>query len=243
MKTKHLKTGLVFMAASVTLSLFNGFVLNSWDYRVSFMETVNEASRISHAKELLGSSYKGSFAQKIEGQADLNELILEKVQKQLPQKFKNEARSITSTVIKESARYGLDPIFVLAIIKTESSFNPLAVGPFAEIGLMQVKPDTGKWIANKFNIPWKGDDTLRNPSANIQIGLAYINYLRGTFDKKATRYVSAYNMGPKNVRRLVAKNIKPVEYKSRVMKNYGVLYSRLVIVPKVEKANQVAASF
>ncbi|PYB43138.1 lytic transglycosylase domain-containing protein, partial [Legionella pneumophila] len=33
--------------------------------------------------------------------------------------------------------------------------------------------------------------------------------------------------GPTNVRRLLAKNVKPVEYNSRVMKNYSVLYSNI----------------
>ena len=230
MKTKHLKSGFAIAAATLTLALYNNFdffSLGSWSTNTTALDTVNEASRISHARELLGANYKGSKAQKMEGRKSLNEMIRSKVQTSLAPKWKAQSQNIARTVIAESARYKLDPVFVLAVIKTESKFNPVAVGRFGEIGLMQIKPDTAEWIAHKFGIPWNGADTLRNPSTNIRIGLAYMNYLRTQFTGKPVRYVSAYNMGPTNVRRLVAKNVRPAEYNTRVMKNYADLYSRI----------------
>lgn len=227
MKTKHLKIGIAFVTASLTSILFNNFSFSNWHHEVPAIESVNEASRIAHAKELLGRDYKGSDAQALEGQQALNEVIYKKVQSQLPAKFKYQARAIARTVIAESAKYELDPVFVLAVIKTESKFNPLVVGRHGEIGLMQIKPDTAEWIAKKFDLPWNGKKTLQSPGANIKIGLAYMNYLRDKFDNKAMKYVSAYNMGPTNVRRLLAKNVKPAEYNSRVMKNYGELYAKM----------------
>jgi soluble lytic murein transglycosylase len=98
---------------------------------------------------------------------------------------------------------------------------------------LQVKPDTAEWIAKKYNIAWNGKNTLRNPEANIKIGLAYMNYLRKQFPGKASKYVSAYNMGPRNVRRLVAQNVTPYEYNSKVMKNYADLYSTMNTRPTV----------
>lgn len=225
MKTKHVKLGIAFITASLTSALFNNFSFVKWDQPVTpVIESVHEASRISHAKELLGTSYRGSDAQKMEGQQALNEVILKKVQAQLPAKFKAHARTIARTVIAESARYNMDPVFVLAVIKTESKFNPYAIGRHGEIGLMQIKPDTAAWIAKKYQLPWNGKQTLKNPQANIKLAMAYMNYLRNKFDKKSMKYVSAYNMGPTNVRRLLAKNVKPAEYRSRVMKNYSELY-------------------
>jgi soluble lytic murein transglycosylase len=226
MKTKHLNSILLVIAGSLALVLFNNFAFISWSGRsMSIIEQVHEASRISHAKELLGSGYKGSDAQKMEGEDTLNQMILEKIQMGLAPRWKNQAHAIASTVITESAKYKVDPIFVLALIKTESKFDPLVVGSFGEIGLMQIKPDTAEWIAKKNNIPWAGKKTLQNPTANIRIGLAYMNYLRGKFEKTPMKYVSAYNMGPLNVKRLIAKNIKPAEYSGRVMKNYQAFYS------------------
>ena len=234
MKTKHLKSTLALMTATLTLVLFNNFDFFSWSKpQAPSIEGVNEASRVAHAKELLGKRYKGSNAQKIEGRKSFNYVIYNKVQSQLKAQWKGHARSITRTVITESAKYNLDPIFVLAVIKTESKFNPLTVGRYGEIGLMQVKPDTAEWIAKKYNIAWNGKNTLRNPEANIKIGLAYMNYLRKQFPGKASKYVSAYNMGPRNVRRLVAQNVTPYEYNSKVMKNYVDLYSTMNTRPTV----------
>lgn len=229
MKTRRLKIGLTVVSAIFTSVLFNNFNFafkNASKAAPSF-GLVNEASRVSHAKELLGFEYKGSNAQRLEGTGSLNKMIHSKVQTSLAPRWKAQANSITQTVITESTKYQLDPIFVLAIIKTESRFNPMALGRHGEVGLMQLKPDTAEWIARKYGLPWNGKKTLENPSSNIRIGLAYMNYLRAKFNGKALKYVSAYNMGPRNVRRLLAQNVKPAEYKSRVMKNYSDIYAKI----------------
>lgn len=234
MKTKHLKSTLAVITATLTLVLFNNFDFFSWHKPAApSIEGVSEAARVSHAKELLGRSYFGSDAQKIEGRKSLNYVIYTKVQANLAPQWKGHARGIARTVITESAKYNLDPVFVLAVIKTESKFNPLTVGRFGEIGLMQIKPDTAEWIAKKYNLTWNGKKTLQNPEANIKIGLAYMNYLRNQFNGKAVKYVSAYNMGPRNVRRLLARNMKPAEYNTRVMKNYVQFYSVIASRPVV----------
>ncbi|MNJ94625.1 Soluble lytic murein transglycosylase precursor [compost metagenome] len=232
MKTRHLKSTLAILTATLTLGLYNNFEFASWNVFQPAIGKVNEASRVSHAKELLGSHYKGSSAQSLEGKKALNYSLFNKVQSHLPAKWKGQAQSITEAVITESTKYHLDPVFVLAVIKTESRFNPLARGQFGEIGLMQIKPDTAEWMSKKFNIPWDGSKTLENPEMNIRIGLAYMHYLRGQFPGKAQKYVSAYNMGPRNVKRLIAQNIKPAEYSSRVMKNYSEIY-KMIAVTKV----------
>jgi 2-oxoacid:acceptor oxidoreductase gamma subunit (pyruvate/2-ketoisovalerate family) len=48
------------------------------------------------------------------------------------------------------------------------------VSSFGEIGLMQLKPVTAKWICNKFNMPWKGAKSLYDPVTNIKIGAVYL---------------------------------------------------------------------
>lgn len=236
MKKIRLKIGFTFAAATLTSAAFTTTPTSAGTSLV----LVNEASRISHAKELLGGEYKGSNAQNLEGKKALNEILQKKVQSSLAPRWKTHARTITETVISESSKYNMDPVFVLAVIKTESRFNPLALGRFGEIGLMQIKPDTAEWIARKYNITWNGRKTLENPSANIKIGLAYMNYLRSKFNNKAMKYVSAYNMGPTNVRRLISQNIKPAEYNARVMKNYGQIYA--VISTTEKPAGTLVAS-
>lgn len=230
MKQTRLNIGFAIAAATLTTTFLNVSSLNRWEKPKHSVQTalelVNEASRISHAKELLGTEFIGSDAQKMSGNT-LHENIQQTLQAALPPKFKLQAHNIAKTIISESTKYGMDPIFVLAIIKTESKFNPMVIGRHGEIGLMQIKPTTAQWISTKFNLPWKGKKTLENPSSNIKIGLAYTNYLRNKFDRKALRYVSAYNMGPTNLRRLLSNNQKPAEYNQRVMKNYAEIYARI----------------
>lgn len=188
---------------------------------------VNEQVRATHARELLGKAYAGSAAQQVENANSLGMAIFNDVYKNLPKKYKNAAVELSSAILNESEAHEIDPVFVMAIIKTESSFNPLARGSAGEIGLMQLKPDTAQWIAHKFGIPWKGQKTLENPKMNVRIGIAYLDYLRDRFDGHANKYLSAYNMGAGKVCRMYANEQKPKEYSLRVMKNYHETYKRL----------------
>ena len=216
----------------VAAALYTNFDFVNWSrYQI---EPVHEASRAKHARELLGKDYRRSPAAQVTGLGALHISLFNRVQSELKPRWKGKAQLITRTLIEESRKYQIDPIFVMAIIKTESGFNPLIRGRHGEIGLMQIKPDTAEWIARKHKIDWNGEKTLENPAANIKIGVAYMAYLRTKFDGSANKYVSAYNMGPKNVKRLVAKKIKPVEYSSRVMKHYTAFYASFT--PKAQKS-------
>lgn len=222
MKTKHLNSGIAFVVASLSFSLsLNSKALSVGEPKIS------EAARVNHAKELLGPTYLGSTAQNLEGSEDLNKLITRKVRRSLKPQFKAHASEISRAVIEQSSIHGFDPIFVLAVIKTESRFNPKARGQFGEIGLMQLKPETARWIAKKYDIPWSKKHSLENPILNIRVGVAYMDYLRNKFKGKPGSYISAYNMGAKNVRRLLSKNITPQIYSNVVMKNYSEIYLKM----------------
>lgn len=196
---------------------------------------VDESTRRGQARELLGDRYDGSFAQKLEDQEYLNYLVYKKLQKSLGEKWAQRLPELTQVLIAEARAYQFDPVFILAIMQTESQFNPNAVGSAGEIGLMQIRPNTAEWIANKDGIEWLGRESLFDPMINIRIGIRYFAYLRSSFDRSANHYVSAYNMGPGNVRKLernVASTgvdlrvIKP-EYAVRVLKNYNAIYDQM----------------
>jgi soluble lytic murein transglycosylase-like protein len=145
--------------------------------------------------------------------------------KALPKKpiASSEVRRISNIIIAESLKYDFDPFFVVAVILNESSFNPRARGQFGEIGLMQIKPSSAAWIAKKYQIPWKGAESLVDPVENIRIGSAYLDYLRVKFKKSGHLYLAAYNMGSLNVRRLLKKNKIPKIYSDAVKKRYAKL--------------------
>jgi len=103
-------------------------------------------------------------------------------------------------LIEQSAKRGLDYRYVMAIIETESEWNPRAVSHAGAIGLMQVMPATGALVAknlgNPFEMP-KGKDslgTLGNPRDNLVIGLTHLKGLIDSYGLGPT-HLRAYNRG------------------------------------------------
>jgi soluble lytic murein transglycosylase len=108
-----------------------------------------------------------------------------------PYKFKDSVESY-------AGQYGLSPLLVAAVIRSESSWNPDAVSGAGAAGLMQIMPSTGSWIAQKNG--WDYSDVmLLDASYNIRLGCWYLNYLSDKFDGDATRILAAYNAGPNKV--------------------------------------------
>lgn len=235
MDTKQLKV-LSSTGLTVLMVLFQNFQFMPED--LMGLNPVDNIQRSEHAKELLGKKYKKSPAAQTEQLSNLHFKLYQEVRKQLPAQHRPHAFRITRAILNESSKFNFDPIFVAAIIKTESSYNPLAIGGVGEIGLMQLRPETAKWMAEKANIPYNDHLELKDPVKNIKIGVAYMDYLREKFPAKSYRYIAAYNMGPKNVRRLLAQDKKPKEYPERIYNNYNETYKRLV-KDSVIKTDQV----
>ncbi len=181
---------------------------------------VNEGIRLEHARELLGAKLYGKSPIYITaGYRQVNEFIFEEAKNALPDKYQKQAFNVAQAIISEANKFQLDPTFVLAVIKQESHFNPDVVGGVGELGLMQVRPETGEWIAKKYNMKWHGPSTIKDPVGNIRVGVQYMAYLREMFGH-GRLYLSAYNMGPTRVRTNLMKNLWPKEYSSGVMKKY-----------------------
>lgn len=228
-----------FFAAFVGTVLMVMFFQNMTPVEFSTlnMPPIDENARRDQAQELLGSYYQGSVAQSLEGQKDLNYLVFKKLEGSLSREWKKWIPQITNELISESKKRDMDPIFVLAIIQTESQFNTYAKGTSGEIGLMQILPQTGEWISKKYNIPFTTTNALYDPITNIKIGIAYFALLRSQFESRAHHYVPAYNMGPKNLRKIAReianegadeKDLLNGIYGSKVMKNYKLIYQQLV---------------
>ena len=89
---------------------------------------------------------------------------------------------------------------ILAVIQTESGFRQDARSPRGAIGLMQVMPDTGRWMAERLDLQGYGDDKLVEREWNLIIGISYMRYLRGQFPESLALALAAYNAGPNRVR-------------------------------------------
>jgi soluble lytic murein transglycosylase len=188
------------------------------------LASVRHFIRVEHARELMGESYKKSVVYKFEKRRDIEKNIYTVVRERLPKKYKAQAYSVAHTIIEEATRHSLDPYFVMAVISGESSFNPIAVGPVGEIGMMQIRPTTGQWMSGLLKKKWRGDKMLQDPVENIKLGTAYLAWLREKFQGQGQLYLAAYNMGPKSVKNAVSRNIYPKDYPIHVMKRYIAFY-------------------
>lgn len=103
-----------------------------------------------------------------------------------------------------ASEYALDPLLVAAVIKTESNFKPDALSPKGARGLMQIMPDTGKWIATQLGrADYQANDLLK-PEVNIQMGCWYLASLYKEFHGDKVMVLAAYNGGRGNVKSWIA---------------------------------------
>ncbi|MGE5561501.1 MAG: lytic transglycosylase domain-containing protein [Chloroflexota bacterium] len=100
---------------------------------------------------------------------------------------------------RESRRNGLDPFLVAAITRTESGWRPNAVSARGAIGLMQIMPDTGRWVADQIGLRDFTEESLFDPEINLRIGCWYIAELSRQFKGDRILILAAYNAGRGNV--------------------------------------------
>lgn len=98
----------------------------------------------------------------------------------------NVPRPILNFVKLVAPDYQLSPQLVLAIMATESGFNPHAVSPKQAQGLMQLIPDT----AARFKVR-----NILDPAQNIRGGMAYLRWLMAYFQGDVALVAAAYNAG------------------------------------------------
>jgi soluble lytic murein transglycosylase len=99
-------------------------------------------------------------------------------------------------VSSSAQQYGFDPLFLQSVMRQESLFDPSARSSYA-IGLMQITPDTGQFIADNLGWPpnYTSDDLLR-PMINIGMGASYLMDQRLRFNGDLFTVLAAYNAGP-----------------------------------------------
>ncbi|PHM29806.1 membrane-bound lytic murein transglycosylase MltC [Xenorhabdus budapestensis] len=135
----------------------------------------------------------------------------------VPNHLDKRAHKYLSMVRKASIKYGVDESLILAIMQTESSFNPYAVSHADALGLMQVVQHTaGKDV---FKMQGKSGQPSRNylfdPANNIDAGTAYLAILQSIYlgeiqNATSRRYavITAYNGGAGSVLRVFSSDKK-----------------------------------
>lgn len=114
-------------------------------------------------------------------------------------KHKDRADELAHRIILESARSGYDPLFVAAVIKSESAFNQYAKSHVGATGLMQIMPSTGKVIEKFKDFEPIIGASLTDPNYNLRLGIRYLKYLDEMFNRNKVLVLIAYNWGPGRV--------------------------------------------
>ncbi|GMR05004.1 MAG: hypothetical protein BMS9Abin23_0928 [Thermodesulfobacteriota bacterium] len=135
----------------------------------------------------------------------------------------DEAR-LARVILDESAAYDVDPLLVMALIQTESTFYNWARSYKGAKGLMQIMPHTGRWVARELDLEWNGDRTLFDPYMNVRLGIHYFSLLREKYGENTFLTLAAYNAGPARLSRIIRRGAKPpVRYANKVLANYRAL--------------------
>ena len=90
--------------------------------------------------------------------------------------------------------YGIDPLFMGALVRQESGFHAGAVSPKGASGLMQVMPAT----ARRFGVDGRA---LQNPVVNLAVGAVYLKTLQRRYGNNLPLVLAAYNAGEGAVNR------------------------------------------
>lgn len=94
---------------------------------------------------------------------------------------------------------GVDPYLIAAVIRTESKFVAAARSPKGAMGLMQMMPETAKWVAGQVGQDDFRDAMLNDPETSIRFGAWYLASLRKEFNGNEILVLAAYNGGRGNV--------------------------------------------
>ncbi|KAF1082055.1 MAG: hypothetical protein GQF41_1695 [Candidatus Rifleibacterium amylolyticum] len=108
------------------------------------------------------------------------------------------------TQVRANAKkFGIDPFWILSIMREESHFNPQTLSRSNAHSLMQILPSTGKWIAGKLGEKGYTQKKLWEVDLNIRYGSWYLKFLADMFKGDLYLASSAYNGGQGNVTRKV----------------------------------------
>lgn len=197
------------------------------------LTAVDHELRLKYARQIMNNQEYLNLAFTDSDNGVVEMFIVEKMRAAMPRLSEAAIYSVANTLVNEANRAKIDPLFVMAVIQQESKFNPKVVGLHGEIGLMQIRPKTARWVAAKNKIDFAKDEDLFTPATNIKIGVLYLNYLNKKYGNPKYS-TAAYNMGPKNLKRILASEQEPAVYHGQVFKTYKGFYA------KIKKSNSAA---
>jgi soluble lytic murein transglycosylase-like protein len=127
-------------------------------------------------------------------------------------------------VTRAAQQHHLHPALLFAVMKAESSFNPIVVSKAGAVGLMQLVPETAMR---------HGVRNLYDTNENVAGGARHLRYLLDRFHGNTRLALAAYNAGERKVDRY--KQIPPYKetqhYVQKVLSYYRVYRKEASLLP------------
>lgn len=111
-----------------------------------------------------------------------------------------------SPVTQAAQTNQIEATWIYGIMRRESNFAPSVASNAGAIGLMQLMPQTAKFIGRIAGINYQERKQLTQPKMNIKLGSAYLSYLMKRFNQNQILATAAYNAGPNAVKNWIPNN-------------------------------------
>lgn len=93
-------------------------------------------------------------------------------------------------IVTEAEAAGIDPSLADRLVRTESSYNPLARSSAGAVGLTQLMPDAALDM---------GVTDRTDPEQSLRGGFGYLKQLIDRYGGDVEKALMAYNWGPRNI--------------------------------------------
>ncbi|PID49706.1 MAG: hypothetical protein CR991_05260 [Proteobacteria bacterium] len=102
-------------------------------------------------------------------------------------------------VLEHSRSQGINPAWILGIMRRESAFDASAESSARALGLMQIMPSTAKAVGRKLGVTVSGREDILQPQMNVKLGSAYLREMYRRFAGNYAQATAAYNAGPRRI--------------------------------------------
>jgi soluble lytic murein transglycosylase len=93
-------------------------------------------------------------------------------------------------------RHGLEEAWVYGLMRQESRFATQAKSNVGAAGLMQIMPETARWVARQIGMKGYRKGLIHQLDVNIKLGTYYMKNVSSMFDDNPVLASAAYNAGP-----------------------------------------------
>lgn len=108
-------------------------------------------------------------------------------------------RAYWDHVVPLAKEVGVDPYLVLSVARQESTYRPGLTSVAGARGVMQLMPDTAKWLVKTdTRVPASDASNLADPRSSLRLGTHYLKMMLDRYDGNMVYALAAYNGGPGN---------------------------------------------